>query len=317
MKFKKFVFDALIIILAFSLFVFWYERKFNTSPVTISSRSGMQVYLITMDKSIQYWSFIDQGASDMAQILNIDYRWEAPQERNLDEQIRIINNAVNEGVDALLIAAIDPVKTSESIENAKAAGVKIIYVDSPANEEGIVTLATDNFAAGMTAANIMIQELEALGIRKGSIGIIGETPQTPATTKRDQGFRRAINENANYQLLTTSFTNNDIIIAEEETRKLIDENPDLVGIFGTSENTSIGAGNAIKSADRTIIGIGFDYNNAIHDLLAGGYLKAVMVQNPYTMGYLGMAEAAAALRGLNTGPSYINTGVSIRTQYLR
>jgi ribose transport system substrate-binding protein len=39
-----------------------------------------------------------------------------------------------------------------------------------------------------------------------------------------------------------------------------------------------------------------------------------IAQNPYTMGYLGMAEALAALKGYDTGPQFINTGVSIITK---
>jgi len=40
-----------------------------------------------------------------------------------------------------------------------------------------------------------------------------------------------------------------------------------------------------------------------------------LVQNPFTMGYLGMAEAVAALRGFDTGPQLINTGVTVVNIY--
>ncbi len=50
------------------------------------------------------------------------------------------------------------------------------------------------------------------------------------------------------------------------------------------------------------------------NLLADGSLKAAMAQNPYTMGYLGMAQAIAALKGFSTGPATIDTGVSVLTK---
>ena len=46
-------------------------------------------------------------------------------------------------------------------------------------------------------------------------------------------------------------------------------------------------------------------------LLNDGSLKVIINQNPYTMGYLGMAEAIAAILGKNTGPEFINTGVTV------
>ncbi|MDD3174737.1 MAG: hypothetical protein PHF63_13965 [Herbinix sp.] len=40
-------------------------------------------------------------------------------------------------------------------------------------------------------------------------------------------------------------------------------------------------------------------------------MKVIIAQNPYTMGYLGMAQAFAAVKGYNTGPKYLDTGVSV------
>jgi ribose transport system substrate-binding protein len=86
-------------------------------------------------------------------------------------------------------------------------------------------------------------------------------------------------------------------------------------LFGTNENNTENVGIAIQASNKNIIGIGFDLTDIIQKQIQDGYIKATMVQNPYTMGYLGMAEAVAALKGLDTGPSYIDTGVSVRTRY--
>ena len=40
-------------------------------------------------------------------------------------------------------------------------------------------------------------------------------------------------------------------------------------------------------------------------------MKLGMAQNPYTMGFLGVAEAYAAINGLSTGPAVIDTGVAV------
>jgi ribose transport system substrate-binding protein len=66
---------------------------------------------------------------------------------------------------------------------------------------------------------------------------------------------------------------------------------------------------------QTVIGIGFDLTEQIQEYIDQGYLKAVMVQNPYTMGYLGMAQTIAALHGYSTGPEFLNTGIKVRTKY--
>jgi len=315
MNLKRITVNAVVILLAFALFILYYEKSIKSKTIAVSSLSRYRVTLVTMDKISSFWDIMNQGASDMAKLLGVTYNWLAPAERNVDEQIEIIRNAANEGVDAMLIAASDPVKVSGAIEDAKALGVKIIYVDAPAYEEGIVTLATNNYSAGLTAGQTMIDELEALGIRSGSIGIIGVTRENITTAERERGFRDAINANGNYRLLETRYTDGIRPHEFAMPAELIMENADLVGLFGTNENTTEGVGAAIRQSGRNIVGIGFDINPNIEQMIEAGYLKAVMLQNPYTMGYLGMAEAVAALLGLDTGPEFIDTGVSVKTIY--
>jgi ribose transport system substrate-binding protein len=302
----------LVIIIAFVLFITWYSKyEIEAAYQTSSINSRYQIYLITMDKQDQFWLPLNQGASDMAEFLGVTYVWNAPETKDSEEQIRILNEAVEDGADAILIAAIDPVRMSGPIEDAKAEGVKIIYVDSPAYEEAITTLSTDNYGAGVKAAESMLLELSELGIQSGTIGIIGVNTATDSTMKRETGFREKIISDGRFLLLETDYRNGDPTASQEAATILMEDNPGLVGIFGTNEGSSIGVGNAIKAANKSIIGIGFDRTDAMLGLIRDGSLKAVIVQNPYTMGYLGLAQAMAALNGYDTGPINLDTGVSI------
>jgi ribose transport system substrate-binding protein len=270
-----------------------------------------KIYLITMDKSDQFWKFMDNGAREMASMLGITYVWDAPITRDVNEQIEIFNNAVATRPDAIMLAASDPIQISEAVAQAKAMGVKIIYVDAPAFEEAVVTLATDNYTAGKLAGENMFYELEDVGVTNGSIGIIGVTPENRTTVNREMGFRDYLKSFSRYQILETIYTNGDPELAKQATEKYIKDNPDLIGIFSTNEGSTLGLGNALRENDKNIIGIGFDITETIEEMIRDNTIKAVMVQNPFTMGYLGMAEAVAALRGLDTGSQFINTGVTV------
>jgi ribose transport system substrate-binding protein len=311
---KRIIIDLLVILMGLALFFLWYSKNENDAdsvPTTLNKY--LKVYLITMDKMDQYWYSVNQGAEDMAELLGITYQWEAPEKKDVDEQIEILNRAVDDGADVILLAATDPVRISSAVEDAKARGVKMIYVDSPANEEAMITLATNNFDAGVTAGETMISELGAVGIQSGSIGIIGVNTVTASTINREIGFREAMEADGKFTVLDTVYANGDPVASEELAASLIANNPDLVGLFGTNEGSTVGVGNAIKNNNPKVIGIGFDKSDAILNLVRNESLRAVVAQNPYTMGFLGMAEAAAALKGYDTGPPNLNTGVSIIT----
>ena len=210
-----------------------------------------------------------------------------------------------------MLAANDPSAISQTVKNAKDKGVKIIYVDSPANEPAVTTLSTDNYNAGMIAGETMLEELKNAGITSGKIGIIGVNTATNSSMNREKGFREAITKDGKFTLLTTEYKDGNFASSQEAATGFITGNSDLVGLYGTNEGSTVGVGNAIKDSGKKIIGIGFDTSNTIESLINDGSLKAVVVQNPYTMGYLGMAQALAALKGNSTGPESIDTGVSV------
>lgn len=287
----------------------------NIGDVVEMINGNYKIYLITMDKSDQFWEVMDNGAREMASMLGVAYEWDAPLTRDIYKQIQIFNNAVVAGADAILLAASDPLKISSAVEEAKALGVKIIYVDAPAFEEAVITLATDNYTAGKIAGENMFYELEEFGLTNGSIGIIGVTPENRTTVNREMGFRDYFKLFVRYQILETIYTNGDPELAKQATEKYIRDNPNLVGIFSTNEGSTLGMGYALRDNDINIIGIGFDITPVIQEMIRDNTIKATLVQNPFTMGYLGMAEAVAALRGFDTGPQLINTGVSVVNIY--
>jgi ribose transport system substrate-binding protein len=246
----------------------------------------------------------------MAKAIGVKYFWDAPEERNANLQIEVIKRAVDNGADALLVAADDPKKISGVIEDAKARGVKVIYVDSPANEEAILTLATNNYEAGVIAGRQMISELDAKGSNGGSIGIVS-VAEKENSALREMGFRKVIADDGRFILLETEYTNGDPLVAQGVAERIINENADLIGLYGTNEGTSQGIGNAIKAHANNYIGIGYDRTDINMQLLRDGGLDVLLDQNPYTMGYLGVAQAVAAILGKNTGPDYIDTGITI------
>ncbi len=270
------------------------------------------VYLITMDRMDQHWVAVDKGAADMAKALGLDYKWDAPDKKDNAKQIEALNNAVADGADLVLLAANDPTSISMTVKTIKEAGVKVIYVDSPADEPAIATLSTDNFNAGKLAAQTMLGEFAATGVTAGKIGIISVNTATNSTMLREKGFRDVITADGRFTLLETEYKDGDAAASQEAATNFINGNADLVGLFGANEGSTVGVGNAIKAAGgAAIIGVGFDKSDAILGLLKDGSLKAAMAQNPYTMGYLGVAQAYAAINGLSTGPAVIDTGVSV------
>lgn len=293
-----------------SLFMVVGCSKKAATSVNTDVEPAKTVYLITMDKMDQHWVAVDKGAKVMAKALGLNYKWDAPDVKDNAKQIEAVNNAVADNADLILLAANDPKAISSAVKNAKSRGVMIIYVDSPANEKAIATLSTNNTQAGVLAGTTMVEDLKTMGVTSGKIGIIGVNTATNSTMSRENGFRSYVKA-AGFTILTTEYKDGDAAASQEAAIGFITGNADLVGLYGTNEGSTVGVGNAIKSSGKDIVGIGFDKSNTIEGLLDDGSLNAAMAQNPFTMGYLGVAQAYAALTGESTGPAVIDTGVAV------
>lgn len=278
---------------------------------SVANAEGELVYLITMDLMDMHWVSVDAGAKAAADAMGLEYKWDAPDGKNNADQIEVMNNAIAENPAVILLAATDPTGIARTVEDAQAQGIIVLYVDSPAAAAVPLTLSTNNFAAGELAASTMLDELAAAGITEGKIAILGVNTATNSTMQREAGFRTVMAAFPDFEILTTEYRDGLAAESQESATNFILGNPDLVAIFGTNEGSTVGVGNAIKSEGEGIIGIGFDKSEAIQGLLNDGSLKGAMAQNPYTMGFLGVCSAYAAINGLPTGPSVIDTGVAV------
>lgn len=272
-----------------------------------------KVYLITMDQMDQHWQNVNKGAESVASANSdlIEYKWSAPDKKDDAQQIDKVNNAVSDGAKVILLAANGPDAISSALEEAAAKGVKIIYVDSPANFPGEATFATDNKAAGKTAGEQMLAEFKAKGITSGDIGIINVKPDTTSCVLREEGFRSAF-EGTDFNILTTQFCEGDAAKSQDAAANFISQG--CVGIFGTNEGGTVGVGNAIKSSGKAVTGVGFDKSDTILGLITDGALLCTMAQNPDEMGKQGMEAAIKLINGESISTKNVDTGVSVITK---
>ena len=279
---------------------------------TVKADGDYKIALITMDSVDQHWVSLKEGAEEEAKADGVTVDFMAPDVKDDAKQIECINNAVAGGYDAILVAANSEDAVSGALQEAVDAGIKIVYVDSPANVEAEATFSTDNKAAGKTAGEEMIKALEDKGIKDGSIGIVNINTSTNSTIQREEGFREAL-QGTDYELLETQYCEGDAAKAQTIAENYITEG--VVGIFGANEGAATGTGNAIKaSGSDEIVGVGFDKSDTLKGLIEDGYLVCTMAQNPDQMGKLGVQACIKALNGEDLGGEVTDTGVSVLTK---
>jgi putative multiple sugar transport system substrate-binding protein len=101
-------------------------------------------------------------------------------EDDIPNQLAQIENMITKGVNVLVIAAIDGTTLSNALENAQAAGIKVIAYDRLIRESGNVDYyATfDNFQVGVLQANSLVAGLKERfpDVKPWNVELFGGSP---------------------------------------------------------------------------------------------------------------------------------------------
>ncbi|MBN2004830.1 MAG: ABC transporter substrate-binding protein [Anaerolineae bacterium] len=280
----------------------------------------IEIAVIVKTGNSSFWQNVQTGAFDAQKELkgqtpklSVTFLG-AQSESNINEQINIVESAIDRGVKAIVLAPSDTKALIPVVEKAKAAGITVVIIDSllEGSEDNYVSfLATDNKAAGEACAKRLIEDVKAAtGSDAGKIAIMSYVAGVGSEIGRVGGFQDYIKANSKLEIVTTQYSNADMPTALNQTTNVLTANPDLVGIFGANEPTAIGMGRAIEQAGLggKIVAIGFDGNSVLQEQVRNGTLQAIAVQSSYNMGYLGVKTAyEAAIEG-KTVEHFVDTG---------
>lgn len=261
------------------------------------SSKNKTVAVITKGSDSDFWNDVKNGAFSAATEYNIDITFEGPDsEEDYESQNKMIENAVSKNVGAIVLSAIDYEKNAPAVQKAIDKGIKVITVDSDVDADGKeLFIGTDNVSAGKKAAE---QAIELCKNEKSvNIGIVNYGENTENGKQRLKGFTDYIDKVKNAKVVASVNVESNAESATLGAKQLIEENKGINVLIGFNEWSTLGVGYAIKELNLKdeVFGIGFDSNVNCVGMLETGEIDTLIVQNPFSMGYLSVSKAAEFL----------------------
>jgi len=260
----------------------------------------------------QFWLTVKAGAEAAGKELGAEVIWMGPdKETQVDKQVDIIETMIVQGVDALVIAACDENALNGPIQRAVDAGIPVITMDSGVTSDiPLSFVATDNIAGARAAA----RELARLIGEQGEVGLIPFVYGAATSQMREEGFKQGIQEFPNIQLVDIQYCESNEAKAMSVTQDMLTAHPGILGIFAANESACIGAAQALKTVGKAgqVKLVGFDAADEEVSALRDGTVQALIVQDPFKMGYVSVQTAMAAIKG-DSVEKRIDTGVMVVT----
>jgi len=280
---------------------------------------AQEIAVIVKTGNSSFWQNVQTGASDATKALKkvtpkLSMTFLGPQsESNVNEEINIVENAIDRGVKAIVLAPSDTKALIPAVKKAKDAHIPVIIIDSllEGDKANYVSfLATDNKAAGEAVAKDMIARLQAKGLSTGKIAVESYVAGVGSEIGRVGGFKDYIAANSKFTIVSTQYSNSDQVTALNQVTNTLASNPDLVGFFGANEPSAVGMGRAIAQAGLAgkLVAIGFDGNSVLANFVKDGTLQAIAVQSAYNMGAKGVQAAYDVAIGKKKIAAYVDTG---------
>lgn len=267
-----------------------------------------------------FWQYMVVGAKNYAHDHpGVDVTvYGPPSETDVDQQVSILENVVTRHPDGILIAPSSSDAPVEAIGQAMSSGIPVVTADNRVRGVTVTGhLATDNIKAGGQAAEELVTMLKAAGKPlSGKVGMISAYAGVQVLTDRDKGFSQKLTEIApNLKILPVRYIDNDIQKGMSSATDVLSANPDIVGFFADNNHSADGTALAIQSSGKTgqLVAIGFDSDPQEVDALKTGDLSALVVQDPYSLGYKGVQFVIDAINKKPV-PAYTDTGVALVTK---
>lgn len=207
-----------------------------------------EVGLMVQDLSNPFFAAMQDAVEAKGEELGIEINVQDGRQ-DLAAQNDQIDAFIQQGVDVILLNAVDSEGIASAVARAKAEGIIVIAVDVGA-EGADATVTTDNVEAGKKACEYLIKQMGG----EGNMLIVDGTPIT-SVQDRVKGCEQVLEEYPDVEVVGKQAGNNDRATALRLTTDMLTANSDVDGIFGINDPSALGATLAVGQADRSGIKI--------------------------------------------------------------
>ena len=306
---SRLVFAFVGVLLIVALVITAIYRSSASANGSAKSRPKIVVILKAVDYGrLPFWQTVKDGVESASKDLGVDVTILGPiSETQIDEQIRIVQDAIQAKPDAIVLAAADYDRLVPVAREVKAAGIPLVTIDSFINSNDADTkIGTNNYEAGQKAGAALMEHLSP-----GSCVVIMSYIQGASTAiDRESGVRDFLQGKA--QIQGTVYSSGEPDIAYEQAIQLLRTETDVKGIVALNDPTTKGAARALSELGRArdVVLIGFDNSQIVLGFVQADVVRATIVQKPFNMGYLGIKVALELIEGKPADP-FIDTGSQI------
>ena len=203
------------------------------------------------------------------------------------EQMRVFEDTVAAGVNAVGISCNDPTACEDPINKAVAAGIPVMTWDSDSPDSQRFTyLGVDNYQGGKAAAELLVKFMG----EEGKVALLTGVPGAFNLEERIRGFKDVVAAYPGIEIVTTVYCNDDTNLGVQVVEETMQAYPDLNGWFFVGLWPLFAERGAMPlwedaELNKGLVTISFDTLTVELEFMKDGYLQGLVGQKYWGWGY--------------------------------
>jgi ribose transport system substrate-binding protein len=284
------------------------------------NRSAAKYRIAVIPKGLtnEFWQSIHRGAESAGADLTargvpVEILWDGPRkESDFAEQVNIIQQKAAQGIQGMALAPQNKGMVPQ-VEAVVRRGVRVVIIDSGLDKEKLKDqpdlilryIATDNHHGGWLAAERLLKTLEEAKVEDPRLVLFRYQVGSESTDQREQGFldylKEAKEKGKKFRLVSDNvYAGATVDTAAAAAGPLLSRlGKEVDGIFAPNESSATGMLGVLRSQqlNKKVRLVGFDASEQLLQAVREGDVDALIVQDPYRMGYLGVWTVVQSLEG--------------------
>ena len=244
----------------------------------LKKADGSPIKIAWIGKTLNnpWWVSVADYAQKEADALGVDLTIALPQEEvDLEKQVNMVESAMQQGVDAIIISAASSDGIIPAIKKARDAGIKIINFDTRISDPSMYDayVGADDVDGAYKAGKYICEQLGG----NGNVGLITGLLAQSTGVDRKEGFMKAVSEYPGIEVVAEATGDWRSDTAANVTTNMLTANPDIKAIFACNDQMAVGMVSAVKAAGKQpgdLILVGYDGILDAVNLMANGELEA-------------------------------------------
>ena len=278
------------------------------------SALGKTLALIQINQQAQFFTEMNKGAK--AQAKKKGHKMVIYNANNdPTAQNNAIETYIQQGIDGLIVVAIDTNGIMPAVIQAANAGIPVAAVDAILPDGPQITqVGVNNYGAGVLIANDFLKYVDRNMGGKAKIGIVGALNSTIQNV-RQKGFTDTLAKNKNVKIMGIVDGRNISEKAMGAAENLFTANPSMNSVYATGEPALIGAIAATEAQglEKDIKIFGWDLTSHSINGIERGYVISIIQQSPYNMGVYAVDALDSTIKG-GSVPRVIDVPVTLVTK---